>query len=460
MLELITRRRPAAILFVLMTAAALAGCGARGSQELSADQADPVLQRNDRSPKAVSAPLTLTADVRRALDPSEEFLLGIDSAGLDDFQRLVNKRVGLITNSTALDREGISSVQRLLDSPRVTVGRLFHVSDDFSSPTKTFESALAARPGLELVRLTPASFEVTPAMLEGIDTVVVDLALRGYRTEIDVAALGSALEQVSLQEKRMIVFDRPPLLAGEEPIGPIASDQSYGGAATYFPLPVVPALTTGELLRAMNDKYQVHANLHVVPMNNWTRAMANDWMTLLPDDRVTPAGRASLDELRESLFLNANAIRLHAARALTLDATWKTAEFGAGDDKTGELMLVPSLVDSFTLLERLEPMGPVGVDMRVTSATLANSAEAVVRITPNGTQDMQPVAFSLMLQYAAVARPASYPWPKDGGPYGDGEVYALFERGRDAEQVWRRVRVSPEIEAYKAWRRDILLYEP
>ena len=206
--------------------------------------------------------------------PQEPVLAGIDVLAAEGFARLRGRRVGLLTNQTGQSRGGESTIDLLARAPDVKLVALFSPEHgirgqlDDNVPTSRDEKT-----GLQVHSLYGETRRPTDAMLEGIDTLVVDLQDIGARFYTYPASLGYVMEEAARRKAAVVVLDRPNPIDGFDVEGPL-QDATAIGFNGYLPMPVRHGLTLGELARLFNGEKQIGADLTVVPMKNWRR---DDW---------------------------------------------------------------------------------------------------------------------------------------------------------------------------------------
>jgi uncharacterized protein YbbC (DUF1343 family) len=112
----------------------------------------------------------------------------------------------------------------------------------------------------------------TPAMLEDLDVLVIDLQDVGTRIYTFIWTMLECLRACVEAGVSVVVLDRPNPLGGQIVEGPmlIAGYESFVGNAR---IPMRHGLTMGELAQLFNREQQIDADLHVVPMNGWQRSM-------------------------------------------------------------------------------------------------------------------------------------------------------------------------------------------
>ena len=201
--------------------------------------------------------------------------------GLDNLQthsRLFeNKRLGVITNHTGIDRQGRTTVAALSALPGVRVVALF-------SPEHGFAGNLEA--GIEVNDLTDPNQPIpiyslygetrkpTPEMLKDVEVLVFDIQDVGARFYTYLSTMSVSMEAAAEKGIPFVVLDRPNPLAGRTIEGPLL-DKNFASFIGLHPIPVRYGLTVGELARLINRagwlKDGVKADLTVVPLHNWNR---------------------------------------------------------------------------------------------------------------------------------------------------------------------------------------------
>ncbi len=222
-------------------------------------------------------PVDSAADTSRsakAAAPHEPTLAGIDVLAAEGFARLRGKRVGLLTNHTGRSRDGVSTIDLIAGAPGVTLAALFSPEHGIRGEADdTVASTRDQKTGVVIHSLYGETRRPTPAMLEGLDVVVVDLQDVGVRFYTYPVAVAYMLEEAVKRKLPVVVLDRPNPVDGFDIEGPAqeAGGNRYVG---YLPMPVRHGLTIGELVRLFNGEARIGADLTVVPMKNWRR---DDW---------------------------------------------------------------------------------------------------------------------------------------------------------------------------------------
>ncbi len=213
-----------------------------------------------------------------------EIHLGIDVLQEQDFKPLQGKRVGLLTHKAGVNRNGISTIEVLHDSPLVDLRALYAPEHGIDSVVKAeikYGHSLHRKTGLPVYSLYGEYRKPSPEMLAPIDIMAVDLQDVGVRSYTYVACMKLAMEACFENDKPMVLLDRPNPLGGIKVDGPVLEEtwKSYVGP---FPTPYVHGLTIGEIAWMaiktpgwldIGDEALRQGKLIIVPMRGWSRDM-------------------------------------------------------------------------------------------------------------------------------------------------------------------------------------------
>src|SRR5207244_6708855 len=140
----------------------------------------------------------------------EPVLAGIDVLAGENFVRLKGKRVGLLTNQTGRSSTGESTIDLLAHAPGVTLVSLFSPEHGIRGVLdETVPSSRDEKTGLPIHSLYGDTRRPTGAMLDGLDTLVVDLQDIGARFYTYPATVGYVLEEAARRKLPVVVLDRP-----------------------------------------------------------------------------------------------------------------------------------------------------------------------------------------------------------------------------------------------------------
>src|SRR5438309_2700186 len=219
-----------------------------------------------------------------------QVLTGIDVLERDGFKQLNGMRIGLVTNQTGRDAAGRSTIDILFKAPNVKLVALFSpehgirgVADEKVSDTKDDQT------GLPIYSLYGDTRRPKPEQLKDIDALVYDIQDVGARFYTYTATLGNVMEEAAKAKLPVFVLDRPNPINGVDVEGPVADADKFSFTA-YYAIPVRYGMTIGELARFFNEEKHLGADVRVVQIENWRRAMWFDstgltWINPSPNMR-------------------------------------------------------------------------------------------------------------------------------------------------------------------------------
>lgn len=202
------------------------------------------------------------------------------------WQDKVKGHIGYLAHSASIDHQyelGIIGLKRLFgDRLKKLFGPqhgLFATVQDNMIETPDFHEAYF---DLQVYSLYSKTRSPTLEMLEGLDTLIIDLQDVGTRIYTYIYTMTLFMEAISKLRPNLqiMVLDRPNPLGGEVVEGNILDlkFQSFVGRHT---LPVRHGMTIGEVALWAQRNLSIPVSLQVVPMLNWKREM-NFFETQLP----------------------------------------------------------------------------------------------------------------------------------------------------------------------------------
>jgi uncharacterized protein YbbC (DUF1343 family) len=201
---------------------------------------------------------------------------GIDVLLTDSLGLVRDRRVGLVTNQTGVDADGISDVERLRTAG-VRLVALFSPEHGFrgaADPGAAIASGVDSATGLPIYSLYGRVSAPTPEMLRGIDVMLVDLQDAGARYYTYLATTVDVMQAAGAAGIRVIVLDRP------DPIGGLVQgnvlEREHITNVGRLELPMRHGMTLGELARLASADLGLATDLQVVPAVGWRRALAID----------------------------------------------------------------------------------------------------------------------------------------------------------------------------------------
>lgn len=198
---------------------------------------------------------------------------GLDVLLSDSIHLVSGRRVGLITNHTALAADGRHAIDLLSGARNFELAALFSPEHGIRGRAEG-EVASEVDPvtGLPIHSLYGETRSPTPSMLEGLDVLVFDIQDIGTRYYTYASTMALAMEAAGRARIPFVVLDRPNPIGGDLVQGNVL-DAAFASFVGMYPVPMRHGLTVGELARLLANEFGVTVELHVVPMQGWRRSM-------------------------------------------------------------------------------------------------------------------------------------------------------------------------------------------
>src|ERR1051325_6775692 len=183
------------------------------------------------------------------------------------------KRLGLITNQSGIDRQRRSTIDLLRASTALTLVALYSPEHGIRGIAETrVTSSVDEKTGLPIHSLYGDTNKPTPQMLEGIDVLVYDIQDLGVRQYTYESTLALAMQAAAEKGIPLVVLDRPNPITGTILEGDIL-EPAYQSFVGIYPVLSRHGMTIGELAKMYNAEQRIGADLTVVPVEGWRRAM-------------------------------------------------------------------------------------------------------------------------------------------------------------------------------------------
>lgn len=198
---------------------------------------------------------------------------------LIDSGRLAGLRVGVVCNHASVSHGFAHIVDRIAVAEGVRLAAIFGPQHGFRSDVQ--DNMIETPHGEDSVRRIPVyslyseTREPTAEMLRSLDVLVVDLQDIGARIYTYIYTMANCLRACARHGVPVVVCDRPNPIDGVDVEGALLAPgfESFVG---MFPLPMRHGMTIGELARWFNEAFGLGADLEVVPMQGWRRALFAD----------------------------------------------------------------------------------------------------------------------------------------------------------------------------------------
>lgn len=203
--------------------------------------------------------------------------IGIEVLRAAGFASLRGKRVGLLSNPSAVDENLVSTIDILHAAPEVQLTALFSPEHGLSAVAADGEAVASTTDpatGLPVYSLYGETKRPTREMLAAVDVVVCDIQDIGVRYYTFSWTISHILEAAGEYGDgvEVMILDRPNPLGGQ-PSG-AAFDLRFASLVGRYPVPTQPGMTLGELAQLFNAGWNPHpAQLTVVACEGYRREM-------------------------------------------------------------------------------------------------------------------------------------------------------------------------------------------
>ena len=325
---------------------------------------------------------------------------GIEVLLADSLHLIRGKRVGLLTNHSGRDRKGTSTIDLLFKAPGVELVKLYAAEHGIRGTERAgakIGQTVDSATGVPVYSLYGKQDMSVPQMLEGIDVLLYDIQDVGARVYTYQWTMANT---AALAKIPIIVLDRPNPIRADRFEGNIL-DPKFTSLVGQFPVALRYGLTPGELLRFLAGTKLINANVRVVPMKNYTRAM---WFDDTRIPRVNPS-----PNLR-----NSQAEILYPG---TVFFEGTTATEGRGTNNPFTLIGASWMTDNAAITAELNAMKLPGVQFDTTTRKIEEGykfgGQTIPMIDVNITErdKVRPVETGIRMLRAIYARhPQDFQW--------------------------------------------------
>jgi uncharacterized protein YbbC (DUF1343 family) len=209
--------------------------------------------------------------------PFKQVTPGADVLIHEKLELIRGKRVGIITNQTALTRDGRHIVDVLAGLPDVRITALFAPEHGIRGDRPGGEwipSYTDSVTGITVFSLYGKTRKPTPEMLDSVDVLLFDIQDIGARFYTYISTMGLAMEAAAEKGIPFIVLDRPNPISGAIVEGPVLKPR-WKSFVGMFPIPIRHGMTVGELALMINGEGWlaggIKADLTVIAARDWNR---------------------------------------------------------------------------------------------------------------------------------------------------------------------------------------------
>ncbi|MDQ8154128.1 MAG: DUF1343 domain-containing protein [Gemmatimonadota bacterium] len=200
---------------------------------------------------------------------------GLEVLLKDSLHLIKGKRVGLLTNHSGRLPDGTSAIDALHKAPGVKLAALFGPEHGIRGVAKAGEkiaSTTDSATGVPIYSLYGDQRVPSPEQLKTIDVLLYDIQDVGARVYTYQWTMAQAAEAAGKAGVSVIILDRPNPIRADKVDGGIL-DMAFSSLVGLYPVSLRYGFTPGELGLYLVGSGKFKADLKVVPMQGYTRAM-------------------------------------------------------------------------------------------------------------------------------------------------------------------------------------------
>lgn len=200
--------------------------------------------------------------------------LGLEKILDEQVNLLKGLRVGLVCNPASVNHQFQHAADLFYNNEHINLTTLFgpqhgirgDVQDNMIETSHIVDSQIE----IPIYSLYSETRQPTSEMLSGLDALVFDLQDVGCRVYTFIYTMANCMRACAKYGKKMFVLDRPNPINGIDVEGNLLElgHESFVG---MYPIPMRHGLTVGELAKFFNTDFELHCDLEVITMDNWSR---------------------------------------------------------------------------------------------------------------------------------------------------------------------------------------------
>lgn len=219
---------------------------------------------------------------RQILTQTSSVLTGADLLLSEKFELIKNKKIGIVTNHTAVLSNGVHLVDTLFARNDVEIIKLFgpeHGIRGDAPDGHTITDGTDTKTGIQVISLYGKLRKPTPEMLSEIEVLIFDIQDVGARFYTFISTMYYAIQAAAENNIPIVILDRPNPINGKTVAGPML-DTNFKSFVGITELPIQHGMTVGELAQFFNRteilETEKLAELIIGKMQNWKREFYYD----------------------------------------------------------------------------------------------------------------------------------------------------------------------------------------
>ena len=260
--------------------------------------------------------------------------LGIDEFLLKKTNDLYEKNICLFTNSGAINKDGLTSVELLNEE--------FDIQIVFNLDKKELKDESQ---GYEEFYIFDFSIDDLIDKIRNLDVVIIDFQDLGLRSTAYTTSLSQILYASGISKIPVVILDRPNPFGGSIISGNIPQT-SIANPFEMISIPYRHGMSLGELARLLNEEYHHNVELNIIPMNNWR---GEEWINTNLLWKNMPLNIQSYSKLKYFSISN-------------LLASDNIIENGNESDREHQILVHPKIDSATDLVFKLKELKLPGVE--------------------------------------------------------------------------------------------------
>lgn len=394
--------------------------------------------------------------------PQEKVMVftGLDVLEKMDFDPLLGKRVGVVTNHTAVNRKQAHLVDLLHAHNDITIQAIFAPEHGFRGTEQggdAIPGGVDENTGAPIHSLYGAQREPDPEMLKGIDVLIYDIQDVGTRFYTYISTMGYVMEAGAKFDIPVMILDRP------NPIGRAVNgnvlDDGYESFVGRYKIPIRYGLTMGELARMIVGEKMLpgleNLELHVVECEGWIgklywQDIDLEWLPPSPNMRNTN------ETLTYPGLCLLEGVAINEGRGTTFPFEYIGTPYMDGKLMARELMATG--LKGFTV----EPVTYTPVDMPGVAMNPLFEGEVVHGVNITVTHPDQFKAIDFLIHLLVITKknyPEDFGWRSSRGPdrlWGGPGLREMVDAGKTAEEII--ASYQDELKAFEVIQAKYLIY--
>ncbi|MCF7922551.1 MAG: DUF1343 domain-containing protein [Candidatus Marinimicrobia bacterium] len=364
---------------------------------------------------------------------------GLDILKKMGFDPLIGKSVGVVTNHTAVDRQGVHLVDLLHSNTEITVKAIFAPEHGFRGTEQggdDIPGGIDSATGIPIYSLYGAQQEPNPEMLKGIDVLLFDIQDVGTRFYTYISTMGYVLEAGAKNNIPVMILDRPNPI-GRRIDGNVL-DEGFASFVGRYKIPIQYGLSIGELARMIIGEKMIpgleNLELHVVECGAWTGELfwsETDLHWIPP----SPNMRNTNETLTYPGLCLLEGVRINEGRGTEYPFEYIGAPYMDGKLMARELL--STALKGFTL----EPISYTPLDMPGVAMNPLFEGEVVHGVKIVVTDPYQFKAIDFLVHLLVITKqqyPDDFGWRSARGPdrlWGGTGLREMVDEGKTAAEI-------------------------